>query len=103
MKTTRILILAAALGGVTAPVLAEAPNAVTGVVRSIAGATLQVELRGGTALQVEQSDALAAHQVVPGIKVGTAVHATGTRSGNLLRAETVTRAKPAPGTWSPDR
>lgn len=103
MKNARILILTALLGGLSAPVLADAPNAVTGVVRAVTGSTLQVALRDGTPIQVDPSAATAAHQVAPGIKVGTAVHVTGTRSGNLLRAETVTKAKPAPGTWSPDR
>ena len=106
MKMTSTLILAATalVAGLSAPAFAdEAPNAVTGIVRAVTGSTLTVETRSGEQIRVDQTEALAGHYVAPGVKVGTPVYITGVRSGNALRAATVTRTKPAVGTWAPDR
>ncbi len=80
------------------------PHAFTGVLEHAEGAVLTLRTRAGKIARVDDSDALRREQT--GVLVqGNAYTAQGTTydSTGALRAQTVTRAKPSPAIWPPDR
>ena len=80
------------------------PHAITGVLEHAEGAVLTLRTRAGKIARVDDSDALRREQT--GVLVqGNAYTAQGTTydSTGALRAQTVTRAKPSPAIWPPDR
>ena len=80
------------------------PHAITGVLEHAEGAVLTLQTRAGKIALVDDSDARRRDQI--GVLVqGNAYTAQGTNydSTGALRAQTVTRAKPSPAIWPPDR
>ena len=80
------------------------PHEITGVLEHAEGAVLTLQTRAGKIALVDDSDARRRDQI--GVLVqGNAYTAQGTTydSTGALRAQTVTRAKPSPAIWPPDR
>ena len=80
------------------------PHEITGVLEHAEGAVLMLQTRAGKIALVDDSDARRGDQI--GVLVqGNAYTAQGTTydSTGALRAQTVTRAKPSPASWPPDR
>ena len=82
---------------------APAPDSVSGVVRSIAGADLLLQTRTGSVVHVDASSALAAGQAAL-LRVGRPLTAIGARGADgALHASAVARAKDSPALWPPDK
>ena len=80
------------------------PHEITGVLEHAEGAVLTLRARAGKIVRVDDSDALRSEKI--GVLVqGNAYTAQGTTydSTGALLAQTVTRAKPSPAIWPPDR
>jgi hypothetical protein len=80
------------------------PHEITGVLEHAEGVVLTLRTRAGQIARVDDSDSLRSEKI--GVLVqGNAYTAQGTTydSTGALRAQTVTRAKPSPAIWPPDR
>jgi hypothetical protein len=80
------------------------PHEITGVLEHAEGVVLTLQTRAGKIVRVDDSDAHRRDQI--GVLVqGNAYTAQGTNydSTGALLAQTVTRAKPSPAIWPPDR
>ena len=80
------------------------PHEITGVLEHAEGAVLTLQTRAGKIARVDDSDARRRDQI--GVLVqGNAYTAQGTTydSTGALHAQAVTRAKPSPAIWPPDR
>jgi hypothetical protein len=80
------------------------PHQITGVLEHADGPVLTLRTRAGKIARVDDSDALRSGQIGV-LAPGNAYTVQGTTydSTGALRAQTVTRAKPSPAIWPPDR
>ena len=94
---------AVAATAIRAPGAAAPAHEVVGVIRSMMGSMLVLQLRNGRYLRVDASSAVQAHESVV-LSVERPIEVVGGYdAAGVLHAQSILRAKSSPFLWKPDR